>query len=150
MSFLDPLGPQGEPLAVRTSKGKADEVPLKREDLAVVAEKDQRIERLAGVVARRYCGAREGGRRQNRSHPEQVSVIPLHRFDVLIQVADAQLYFGGVSLAHTPEQFAPNRHLLRAVCREACVTRYRASNAIEWIAVVVLSGKNREIRWCDS
>jgi hypothetical protein len=81
--------------------------------------------------------------------PKKVSVISLHRFDVLIQVVDAQLYFGGVSLAHMPEQLAPNRHVLRTVCRQAYITRYRTSNAIGWITVVILSGKNREIRWWD-
>ena len=70
-----------------------------------------------------------------RAAQNRVSVISLHRFDVLIQVVDAQLYFGGVSLAHTPEEFAPTRHLLRAICRQAYVTHYRASNAIIGIIV---------------
>ena len=58
--FLGPVGTTGETVGGPYQQRQGgDEVSLKREDLAVVAEEDRRIERLAGVLARRYCGARE-------------------------------------------------------------------------------------------
>ena len=41
---------------------------------------------------------------RNQSRQGRFQLFRLHRFDVLIQVADAQLDFGCVSLAHMPEK----------------------------------------------